>query len=113
MLIDQYFPYPTTEQAFFESLFPKKGADNFHRQWAADFSAARKNFYDVADQSKGGLNPVKETWKEAYKTFYAYLAKTFDFVTRSYADRLNAAPRALQALSDLQQRVRTGTGGHC
>lgn len=113
MLIDLYFPYPTTEQASFESLFPKKGADNFHRQWAADFSAARKNFYDVAQQSKGGLNPVKETWKESYKTFHAYLAKTFDFVAQPNADRLDAAPRALKALSDLQQRLRTGTGGLC
>lgn len=77
MLHDYFLLYPTTEDAIFESMFPK---DNFHRQWAADMSAVRKQFYDAARLSRGGQNPIKETWKDGYKNFHAYLTKTFDIV---------------------------------
>jgi hypothetical protein len=80
MLIELYLTYPTTETANFESLFPKNGSDEFHRKWASEMSAVRKQFYDLAKQSRSGLNPVKETWKESYKQFYGYLTKTFDIV---------------------------------
>lgn len=80
MLHDQYLPYPTTEDANFESLFPKNGSDAFHRQWASAISADRKQFLNSAKLSLGGQNPVRETWKEGYKAFHSYLSKTFDIV---------------------------------
>jgi hypothetical protein len=85
MLIDDYLLYPTTEEANFESMFPKNGSNELHRIWAAEISAARKNFFLVAKQSRGGLVPVKETYKPGYKNFQNYLAQAIDIVMKAKA----------------------------